>query len=162
MTPTTNSRSAIGRVTSQGSASSPASATNGTTGLPATIASPPAALRGIFLISLIYLGNLLFGWLLSAAQVKSAIAVGQGAMNDLRLAAFEHIQRLSLNYFDKTHQGRILSRADTTEHLAIGIMPIVLLLIGNFYLHGRYLLERPANSALTLHLQIHHVPAAEG
>ena len=34
-------------------------------------------------------------------------------MNDLRLAVFEHIQRLSLNYFDKTHQGRIISRADT-------------------------------------------------
>jgi ABC-type multidrug transport system fused ATPase/permease subunit len=34
-------------------------------------------------------------------------------MNDLRLAVFEHIQRLSLNYFDRTHQGRILSRADT-------------------------------------------------
>ena len=53
------------------------------------------------------------GWFLSVAQVKSAIAVGQGAMNDLRLAVFEHIQRLSLNYFDKTHQGRIISRADT-------------------------------------------------
>jgi ABC-type multidrug transport system fused ATPase/permease subunit len=26
---------------------------------------------------------------------------------------FEHIQRLSLNYFDKTHQGRIIARADT-------------------------------------------------
>src|ERR1051326_7878427 len=34
-------------------------------------------------------------------------------MNDLRLAVFEHIQRLSLSYFDKTHQGRIISRADT-------------------------------------------------
>ena len=75
--------------------------------------SAQAAFRGILIISAIYLGNLLIGWFLSAAQVKSAIAVGQGAMNDLRLAVFEHIQRLSLNYFDKTHQGRIISRADT-------------------------------------------------
>ena len=72
-----------------------------------------AAARGILLVSAIYLGNLLLGWLLSVAQVKSAIRVGQGAMNDLRLAVFEHIQRLSLNYFDKTHQGRIIARADT-------------------------------------------------
>src|SRR5258706_337267 len=71
------------------------------------------ALQGILLISLMYLGNLLLGWFLSVVQVKSAIAIGQGAMNDLRLAVFEHIQRLSLNYFDKTHQGRIISRADT-------------------------------------------------
>ena len=71
------------------------------------------AVRGILFVSLIYLGNLLVGWSLSVAQVKSAIRVGQGAMNDLRLAVFEHIQRLSLNYFDKTHQGRIIARADT-------------------------------------------------
>ena len=71
------------------------------------------AMRGIMFVSLIYLGNLLIGWSLSVAQVKSAIRVGQGAMNDLRLAVFEHIQRLSLNYFDKTHQGRIIARADT-------------------------------------------------
>jgi ATP-binding cassette subfamily B protein len=76
-------------------------------------ASVEIALRGILLISAFYLGNLLLGWFLSVAQVKSAIKVGQGAMNDLRLAVFEHIQRLSLNYFDKTHQGRIIARADT-------------------------------------------------
>src|SRR5262249_36079862 len=72
-----------------------------------------AAYRGILVISAIYLGNLLLGWLLSVAQVKGAIRTGQGAMNDLRIAVFEHIQRLSLNYFDKTHQGRIIARADT-------------------------------------------------
>jgi ATP-binding cassette subfamily B protein len=75
--------------------------------------SQTEAYRGIALISAIYLANLLLGWGLSVAQVKSAIRVGQGAMNDLRLAVFEHIQRLSLNYFDKTHQGRIIARADT-------------------------------------------------
>ncbi len=72
-----------------------------------------SAIRGILIVSVVYLANLLVGWSLSVAQVKSAIRVGQGAMNDLRLAVFEHIQRLSLNYFDKTHQGRIIARADT-------------------------------------------------
>ena len=75
------------------------------------IASAETAARGILVISLIYLANLVLGWLLTVIQVKSAIAVGQGAMNDLRLAVFEHIQKLSLSYFDKTHQGRILNRA---------------------------------------------------
>src|SRR5437870_445273 len=72
-----------------------------------------AAFRGILVLSAIYLANLLLGWFLSVAQVKSAIAVGQGAMNDLRLALFEHIQRLSLNYFDKTPQPPTISRADS-------------------------------------------------
>jgi ATP-binding cassette subfamily B multidrug efflux pump len=71
------------------------------------------AMRGIMIISVIYLANLLIGWFLSIAQVKSAIRVGQSAMNDLRFAVFDHIQRLSLNFFDRTHQGRIISRADT-------------------------------------------------
>jgi len=74
--------------------------------------SAQVAMWGIFVVSLIYLANLLLGWGLSIIQVKSAIAIGQGAMNDLRLAVFEHIQKLSLNYFDKTHQGRIINRAD--------------------------------------------------
>src|SRR5437660_1135665 len=59
-----------------------------------------------------YLANLLLGWGLSVGQVKSAIAIGQGAINDLRLIIFEHIQRLSLSYFDQTNQGRIINRAD--------------------------------------------------
>ena len=71
------------------------------------------AMRGILLVSLIYLVNLLVGWFLSVAQVQSAMRVGQHAMNDMRLAVFEHIQRLSLSFFDQTHQGRIISRADT-------------------------------------------------
>ncbi|HXG46899.1 MAG TPA: ABC transporter transmembrane domain-containing protein, partial [Methylomirabilota bacterium] len=80
---------------------------------PAAAESGRAPLRGLLVVSAIYLGNLVLGWGLSVAQVKSAIRVGQGAMNDLRLAVFEHIQRLSLSYFDRTHQGRIIARADT-------------------------------------------------
>ncbi|HKS38327.1 MAG TPA: ABC transporter ATP-binding protein [Verrucomicrobiae bacterium] len=75
-------------------------------------AAAQAAMQGILLVSVIYLGNLLLGWFLSVVQVKTAIAIGHGAIEDIRLAVFEHIQKLSLNYFDKTHQGRIISRAD--------------------------------------------------
>lgn len=77
------------------------------------ITDAQAAFQGIAIISGIYLGNLLLGWLLTTIQVRTTIQVGQGAMNDLRMAVFEHIQRLSLNYFDRTQQGRIISRADT-------------------------------------------------
>ena len=77
------------------------------------VSSTEAASHGILIISLIFLGNLLLGWFLSVAQVKSAITIGQGAMNDLRLEVFRHIQKLSLNYFDRTHQGRIITREAT-------------------------------------------------
>lgn len=77
------------------------------------LSAPAIAARGILIVSLIYLANLIVGWVLSIAQVRSAIAAGQSAVNDLREAIFAHIQRLSLSYFDKTHQGRIIARADT-------------------------------------------------
>ncbi|MCE0499147.1 MAG: ABC transporter ATP-binding protein/permease [Methylacidiphilales bacterium] len=76
------------------------------------ITTSAAANRGIFIISAIYLGNLLLNWGVTVAQVRAVVRVGQGMMNDMRLAVFQHIQRLSLSYFDKTHQGRIISRAD--------------------------------------------------
>jgi len=76
------------------------------------ITSSADANNGILFISFILLTNLLLGWRLSVMQVRSSIAVGQGIMNDMRLAVFQHIQRLSLSYFDKTHQGRIINRAD--------------------------------------------------
>ncbi|MCC6232595.1 MAG: ABC transporter ATP-binding protein [Verrucomicrobiales bacterium] len=71
------------------------------------------ARTGVLWVSAIYLANLLVGWGLSVVQVRSAITVGQGAMNDLRVAVFEHIQRLSLSFFDRTQQGRIIARADS-------------------------------------------------
>jgi ABC-type multidrug transport system fused ATPase/permease subunit len=77
------------------------------------VTTAQAAMHGILLISGIYLGNLLLGWMLSVVQVKTAVAIGHGAMEDLRLAVFQHIQRLSLNYFDRVHHGRIIARADT-------------------------------------------------
>jgi len=70
------------------------------------------AQRGLLAVSGLYFLNLLLNWGLSMAQVHSALTVGQGAMNDLRVAVFEHLQRLSLGYFDRTHQGRIMNRAD--------------------------------------------------
>ena len=79
----------------------------------AVAANTTAAAREILVLSGLYLANLLLGWGLTIIQVRTSIETGQGAMNDLRLAVFEHIQRLSLNYFDRTHQGRIIARADS-------------------------------------------------
>lgn len=78
---------------------------------PVTGALSPNA--GLAVVSALYLVNLLIGWGLTVVQVRAAVTIGQGTMNDLREAVFLHLQRLSLNYFDRTHQGRIIARADT-------------------------------------------------
>ena len=43
-----------------------------------------AAMIGIGIISAVYLVNLMFNWVLSIIQVRSAIAIGHGALEDLR------------------------------------------------------------------------------
>ena len=42
----------------------------------------------------------------------------------------------------------VLWSAGTTDRLVVGIIPVVALMAINFYLHGRYMAERPANRAL--------------
>lgn len=76
------------------------------------VASAQQATQGLLLVTGLYLGNLLLGWALTVAQVRTAVTIGWRLMNELRLQVFEHIQALSLAYFDRTHQGRIINRAD--------------------------------------------------
>src|SRR5712692_11512962 len=38
--------------------------------------------------------------------------------------------------------------ASSTAQLSLGILPVVALMVINFYLHGRYLMEQPANRIL--------------
>lgn len=76
------------------------------------IKTPETAIRGILIVSAIYLANLLLNWALSIAQIRNSVRMGWNTLNDIRTDVFHHIQILSLNYFDKTHQGRIISRAD--------------------------------------------------
>ncbi len=71
------------------------------------------AMHGLLVISGIYLVSLVFTWIFSVTYVRQSFRAGQGAINDLREAVFRHIQALSLSYFDRTHQGRIISRADS-------------------------------------------------
>jgi hypothetical protein len=44
----------------------------------------------------------------------------------------------------------VLGHARSTTELVLGMLPILVLLGLNFFLHGRYLVERPANRLLTL------------
>ena len=44
----------------------------------------------------------------------------------------------------------VLMTATDTTNLIVGIVPVVALMAINFYLHGRFLAERPANRALVM------------
>ncbi|HUL14797.1 MAG TPA: ABC transporter ATP-binding protein [Terriglobales bacterium] len=75
--------------------------------------SESAAWRGILLISVIWLGVLIFDFLAQYIQVNIMQRVGQETMYDLRREIFGHFQRLPMSYFDRNPVGRLVTRVTT-------------------------------------------------
>lgn len=67
-------------------------------------------LRGLNLISLLYLLVLLAAMLLQYGQVYILQMTGQRIMFDMRMQIFSHLQRLELNFFQKHPVGRLMTR----------------------------------------------------
>ncbi len=65
--------------------------------------------------------NLVFRVVITIYELRITTRAGIDALHALRKDVFDHIQRLSMRYFDRTKQGRIIARADrdvdTLEHL---------------------------------------------
>jgi ATP-binding cassette subfamily B multidrug efflux pump len=73
----------------------------------------PEAWRGIILISLFYLGVLIFDFLVQYVQLRIMQRVGQETMYDMRTEIFGRLQRLPMAYFDKNPVGRLMTRVTT-------------------------------------------------
>ncbi len=61
-------------------------------------------------LALIALGTLLLEFILEYLQALVTTYIGQRVMRDLRLEIFEHLQRLSIPYFDRNPVGRLMTR----------------------------------------------------
>ena len=72
-----------------------------------------AALAGLWLIVLAYLGSLVASFALQYVQVRIMQWVGQETMYDLRKEIFEHLQQLPMSFFDRSPVGRLVTRATT-------------------------------------------------
>ncbi|MFH1652392.1 MAG: ATP-binding cassette domain-containing protein, partial [Chloroflexota bacterium] len=76
-------------------------------------------LAGLNLIVLLFLGNALLNLAAYYTQIRAEAAVGQGILLALRRQVFDHLQRLSLSFFDRNRVGRIMSRVQNdVEQLA--------------------------------------------
>ena len=69
-----------------------------------------ASLGGLAGISLLYIAALAAEFLFSYAQLYTLNLAGQRVMYDMRLAIFNHVQRLPVRYFDRNPVGRIFTR----------------------------------------------------
>jgi ATP-binding cassette subfamily B multidrug efflux pump len=73
----------------------------------------PQAWHGVILISLIYLGVLIFDFLAQYIQIRIMQRVGQQTMYDMRTEIFGRLQRLPMSYFDRNPVGRLMTRVTT-------------------------------------------------
>jgi ATP-binding cassette subfamily B protein len=73
----------------------------------------PRAITGIAQIAAIYVGLLLFSFLLEFLQTYFMQWTGQKVMFDLRRQIFRHLQRLHVAFFDKNPVGRLVTRVTT-------------------------------------------------
>lgn len=67
-------------------------------------------LRGLDILALVYLANALLSWGAQYIQVITNAGIGYGALYTLRTSMFDHLQRLSLSFYDRNEVGRIMSR----------------------------------------------------
>src|ERR1700678_3844009 len=73
----------------------------------------PRASTGIAQIAAIYVGLLVFSFLLEFLQTYFMQWTGQKVMFDLRREIFRHLQRLHVAFFDKNPVGRLVTRVTT-------------------------------------------------
>src|ERR1022692_4384819 len=89
----------------------------------------PRPITGIAQIAAIYVGLLLFSFLLEFLQTYFMQWTGQKVMFDLRRQIFRHLQRLHVAFFDKNPVGRLVTRVTTdvdalNEMFTSGVVPI--------------------------------------
>src|ERR1700686_3951182 len=73
----------------------------------------PRAVTGIAQIAGIYVGLLVFSFVLEFLQTYFMQVTGQKIMFDLRRQIFRHLQRLHVAFFDKNPVGRLVTRVTT-------------------------------------------------
>jgi len=73
----------------------------------------PGVVGGLGTIAAIYLGSILFRFLLEAGQYLLLQWVGLRTLADLRVSLFRHMHRLKLQFFQRNPVGRLMTRLTT-------------------------------------------------
>ena len=98
------------------------------------------------------LANIVGRALLTRYELRLSTAIGVQVQDAIRRDVFDHVQRLSMRYFDRTKQGRIIARADrdvdTLEHLIFWGPILVTMMILSLSLGIVWLLTVNASLAL--------------
>src|SRR6476661_4454019 len=74
------------------------------------VAVPGRDVRVVMICTALFFGALLAEFVTSYGQTWLTSLLGQRVMRDLRMEIFEHLQRLSVSYFDRNPAGRLITR----------------------------------------------------
>ena len=74
------------------------------------VAVPTHDMRIVIISTALFFLALLTEFVLSYGQTWLTSLLGQRVMRDLRMEIFEHLQRLSISYFDRNPAGRLITR----------------------------------------------------
>jgi ATP-binding cassette subfamily B protein len=70
-------------------------------------------LSGLNVIVLLFIGNALLNWGSYYLQIRAEAKLGQSILLSLRRQLFEHLQHLSVRFFDDNEVGRLMSRVQS-------------------------------------------------
>src|SRR3972149_1283874 len=74
------------------------------------ISSGDPNVTGLSIIAIIFLLNAFVSWGAQYLQLARMAWIGQGILYTLRTQMFDHLQKLSLSFFDRNEVGRLMSR----------------------------------------------------
>ena len=74
------------------------------------VAVPARDARTVVICTVLFFGALVIEFVTSYGQTWLTSLLGQRVMRDLRMEIFQHLQRLSVTYFDRNPVGRLITR----------------------------------------------------
>ncbi|MBI4499416.1 MAG: ABC transporter ATP-binding protein [Chloroflexi bacterium] len=87
-------------------------------------------LQGLNVITAAFIANAFIIWASEYIQAVSMARMGQGVLNTLRTQIFDHLQKLSLSFYDRNEVGKLMSRAQNDvlslqELLTSGVITVL-------------------------------------
>ena len=117
-------------------------------------------------VALVYALAVVFSYIFTRLKIKLANRTGQYVLFDLRRDLFDHVQSLSLNFFDNTSAGRVMVRivndVNTLNHLFTKgfvnviseVSVLIVIAIAMFIIHPKLALVTLASAPLFMTLLI--------
>ena len=86
------------------------------------IAKGAFSMRPVLEVAAVWTGLTLVCQFLHSWQIRQACTSGESALAAMRQQMFDHLQRLSMAYYDRVHPGRIIARATSDIDAVRGVL----------------------------------------